>query len=85
MVDARDVMQVHKHYSTYLDNILRKVSFGEPIVEYIWDESGNFEYHELPSVDNLKLDGHFQSEKYLDRQVILDLYDVEEVILKEKI
>lgn len=79
MVDTSDIMQVHNHYSAYTSNLFRKILFGVPQVEYVYNES-EFSYVEPPRQDNMKMVGHFQSERYLDRDLVLDLFNVDDVI-----
>jgi hypothetical protein len=79
VVDESDIMQVHGHYTKYLTNIFRKVKFGNPKIEFIYNEP-SFSYNPIPDIDNVKLTGYFQSEKYLDRNLILKLFDVSDLI-----
>jgi hypothetical protein len=80
VVDNRDIMQAHNNVSLYTNNWFRKITFGIPTVEYIWEEGPQFEYDKLPLQNNLKLVGHFQSHKYLNREVIVSLYNIDDLI-----
>ena len=74
--DIKKTYQVHNNITTYLSNILRKVNFTSINVSNIYFEP-QFNYTPLPTRDNILFDGYFQSEKYLDRELILDLYSID--------
>ena len=69
--------QVHKHLTSYTDNIFRKVNIVNasnlPYVRYV--EPG-FSYNEIPYRNNIMLYGYFQSEKYFkdNRLEILEVF-----------
>tara|TARA_R100000008_G_scaffold64141_1_gene41249 strand:- start:47 stop:808 length:762 start_codon:yes stop_codon:yes gene_type:complete len=75
-VDFDLAVQIHKNINNYKENILRKVKNEKSNVKYYYQEN-NFTYEKLPYVKNLLLKGYFQSEKYLDRELILDLYSID--------
>jgi hypothetical protein len=77
-------MVVHNHWSTYVDNIFKNIKFGDVRYNSKWNET-SFHYQELPLVDNIKLHGHFQSEKYLDRDLTLALFDVKLLVSDEMV
>lgn len=79
IVDVYDIMRVHNSYENYLPNLFRKIKFGNPTIDSTYDEV-SFTYNPIPQIDNLKLVGYFQSEKYLDRNLILDIFDVSDLI-----
>lgn len=76
-VDFSKATRVHKDVNTYKDNILRKIKDDSFECEYSYIEP-KFSYDEIPYNKNLELRGYFQSEKYLDRKLILDLYSIDE-------
>ena len=69
--------QVHRNINTYLTNILRKINKSVDGLKYEYDEP-TYTYQPLPTNDNVLFNGYFQSEKYLDRSKILDLYSIDE-------
>lgn len=79
IVDVNDIVQVHKPYREYLQNVFRKITFGNPNVEFVYNEP-SFTHTPIPQIDNIKLIGYFQSEKYFDRELILELFDLSELI-----
>ena len=76
-VDFSKATRVHKDINTYRDNILRKIKDDTFVCEHSYVEP-KFSYSEIPHRKNLELRGYFQSEKYLDRELILDLYSIDE-------
>lgn len=84
VVDVSDHMVVHNDWTNYKENIFRNVKFGTPNVTNIHNFSG-FPYSPLPLQDNIKLQGHPQSEKYLDRDLILDLFAVRLLVSDEMV
>ncbi len=76
-VDFSKATRVHKDVNTYRNNILRKIKDDSFKCEYDYIEP-KFSYDEISYNKNLELRGYFQSEKYLDRELILDLYSIDE-------
>jgi hypothetical protein len=78
-------VKVHQHLETYLDNILRNITFVEkPLpIKNSYSEPF-FHYNPIPYTTDLKLNGYYQSEKYFkhNREKILNLYSVDESSLK---
>lgn len=74
--DIKKTYQVHNNITTYLPNILRKINFTSVSISNVYSEP-QFSYTPLPTGDNILFDGYFQSEKYLDRELILDLYSID--------
>ena len=68
--------QVHRNINLYTNNILRKVKTGTFPFENIYNEP-KFSYNEIPYKNNMMLNGYFQSEKYFDRELILDLFSMD--------
>lgn len=69
--------QVHKHLTSYVDNIFRNVNIvNKPDLRYIRYIEPGFSYNEIPYSNNLLLHGYFQSEKYFkdSRDEILDMF-----------
>ena len=79
--DTRDMMIPHKPYTFYVDNIFRKVKFSDTLTNQKHIGEGGFQYFPIPNLDgNVKLFGHFQSEKYfIDyKNELLDLFEIDE-------
>lgn len=78
--DVSDSMVPHKPYSNYTSNIFRKIKFVDGVSNVIPIGESGFNYTTLPKIDgNVKLYGHFQSEKYFieHRQQILELFEID--------
>lgn len=73
----------HKSIETYQNNILRNIKFQQETIltTNIYNEPV-FEYRSIPYNKNLTLYGYFQSEKYFNKQLVLDLFDISENIKK---
>jgi hypothetical protein len=79
--DNRDMMIPHKPYTFYIDNIFRKVKFSDSLVDQKHIGECGFHYCQIPKLDgNIKLIGHFQSEKYfMDyRNELLELFEIDD-------
>ena len=79
--DTKDMMIPHKPYSNHTTNIFRKINFSEKLNNFQHMGEGGFHYTPLPKLDgNIKLIGHFQSEKYFidHKKEILNLFEVDE-------
>jgi len=50
-------------------------------LQYQYDEP-KFSHDDLPTQDNILFNGYFQSEKYLDRELILKLYSIDDISLE---
>lgn len=71
----------HKPIDHYLNNIFRKINFGDVNFSYSNYKEPFFHYNEIPkSSNNLLLNGYFQSEKYFInyRNEILNLFEINE-------
>ncbi len=66
--------QVHTNITYYADNIFRNVTNGDCELFYQYDEP-SFSFNELPYKNGLLLNGYFQSERYLNRPLILKLFE----------
>ena len=73
--NIQDATQVHGNIKKYLRNIFRKINQNVEGLQYEYDEP-SFTYQPLPTYNNILFNGYFQSEKYLDRIKILDLYTI---------
>jgi len=80
--DFINVGQAHKNINLYKDTILRNINTETPLSEYSFKEARDFTYQEIPYTENLILDGYFQSEKYLNRDHILKLYEIDDISKK---
>lgn len=81
LCDYSDILNPHKSYEHYLNNIFRKLKFvnGIPGVNHFGEK--NFKYDEIPEIQgDVKIFGYFQSEKYFIkyRKEILDLFGMDE-------
>lgn len=67
------------YVSQYKKTILRKIYFVEelPQNQVLYVEPF-FHYQNLPQVSNLLLKGYFQSEKYFDRELVRELFTMDE-------
>lgn len=73
--DFNDSRKVHSSIHEYRYNIFSHVATGTPKVDNIYRQP-YFSYDPIPYQHNLKLYGYFQSEKFLNKQVITDLYKI---------
>jgi hypothetical protein len=80
--DFNNAHQIHKNINLYTDTILRNINTETPTTEYSFTEAGDFTYNEIPYKENLVLGGYFQSEKYLNREHILQLYKIDDISKK---
>jgi|TARA_R110000796_G_scaffold117085_1_gene229721 hypothetical protein len=80
--DFNNARQVHKNIKSYTNTILRNINTEIPTIEYSFTEAKDFTYNEIPYKENLLLDGYFQSEKYLNREHILQLYKIDDISKK---
>jgi hypothetical protein len=79
--DTRDMMIPHKPYTSYSDNIFRKIKFSNNLSNQENVGENGFQYTPIPKMNgNVKLVGHFQSEKYfIDyKNEILKLFEIDE-------
>jgi hypothetical protein len=77
--DTRDMMIPHKPYTFYTNNIFKKVKFSNDIPNQKYVGESGFQYFPIPKLDgNVKLIGHFQSEKYFieHRNELLELFEI---------
>lgn len=68
--------KVHGTITSYIDNIFHNVECGEQLIKSIYNQP-SFSYSDIPFSENMLLDGSFQSEKYLNRELILDLFSID--------
>jgi len=76
VVDFSKATKVHKDVNTYRSNILRKIKDDTFVCENTYIEP-KFSHTEIKYSNSLELNGYFQSEKYLNRELILDLYSID--------
>lgn len=79
--DTREMVIPHKPFSAYVNNILRKIEFSDKLPQMQHHGERGFEFYPIPKVEgNVKLIGHFQSEKYFSdfRKEILELFEIDE-------
>jgi hypothetical protein len=79
--DVDNAVQVHGDIKTYLSNILRKIKTNVDELSYQYNEP-EFTYQPLPYHDETLYIGYFQSEKYLQRDTVLDLFAIDDETLK---
>jgi len=80
--DTRNMMIPHKPYSFYTNSVFRNVKFSNTLTNSNHLGEGEFNYTPIPKLDgNIKLVGHFQSEKYFinHRNKILELFEIDDV------
>jgi hypothetical protein len=84
--NINDSLRVHEPIKSYTNNIFSKINF----VEFNLDGLTNyyepfFHYQKIPLLNNVKLNGYFQSEKYFlhNRNQILELFEIDEKSKKE--
>jgi hypothetical protein len=84
--NINDSLRVHEPIKSYNSNIFSKINF----VEFNLDGLTNyyepfFHYQKIPLLNNVKLNGYFQSEKYFlhNRNQILELFEIDEKSKKE--
>lgn len=73
--------QVHSNIAVYRNNILRNINDQKFTHTCIYNEPA-FTYKSLPYINGILLDGYFQSEKYLDRNLILKLFSIDDISKK---
>jgi len=79
--DTKDMQIPHKPYTFYTDNIFRNIKFSNNLTNLNHMGEGGFYYTPIPKTKgNVKLIGHFQSEKYFTthRDKILELYNIDD-------
>jgi hypothetical protein len=77
--DTKDMLIPHKSYTFYLENIFKKISFSDTLMNQSLVGEGGFHYSPIPKIDgNVKLVGYFQSEKYFMnyKTEILKLFEI---------
>jgi hypothetical protein len=80
--DIRDMQIPHKPYTFYTNNVLRNVKFSNILTNLNHMGEGGFHYIPIPKINgNVKLIGHFQSEKYFidHKNKILELFEIDDV------
>jgi hypothetical protein len=78
-IDLNKIWVVHNHWSEYMSNIFRHVptvTTPPQVYNYTYE---SLTYKPTPYVDNIFLDGYYQSEKYFinNKQKILDLFKID--------
>lgn len=71
-----DVIVAHNELETYKKNIFHNVKFTNKKPHHFYNEK-SFEYTPIDYKSNIILRGYFQSEKYFNREKILDLYKID--------
>lgn len=67
------------NYQKYSNNILRNIPVGNVnFNEFKNYKQPTFAYHEIKYNENICLEGFFQSEKYLDRELMLEVFSVDQ-------
>ena len=82
VIDTSDIATVHSPLSDYEDNIFRKVEFSNSFdSDYHINLDGfPMEFMQIPNEKgNLKMQGYFQNENYVNhiRDKILDLFEID--------
>ena len=79
--DTKDMTIPHKPYSFYTNNIFRKIVFSDNIPNVTHIGESGFHYSPIPKLSgNIKLVGHFQSEKYFSecKHEVLELFEIDD-------
>lgn len=79
--DITNMMVPHNPYSNYTSNIFRKIEFSSNLHNFQHIGEGGFHYTPISKLDgNVKLIGHFQSEKYFvdHKNEIMELFEIDE-------
>ena len=80
--DFNYTKQVHNNVRTYKPNLFSKLDDTLSVnMGNIYNEPSHG-YNAIPYRDGIVLNGHFQSEKYLDRNLILDLFEIDDISQK---
>lgn len=77
IIDSKYKKTINCSLDSYMDNILRAINIGDVIVDYVYKEK-HFYYDVIEYKKNIMLLGYFQSEKYLNRDLILNLFKIDE-------
>ena len=73
-----DSAQLVRYLQQFRTNILRKVEITEEMPEkYSLYQEREFSYQPVEYKAGILLDGFFQSEKYFDRNIVLDLFEID--------
>ena len=79
--DITDMMTPHNQYTSYSDNIFRKIKFSDGLFFQKNIGEIGFQYCLIPKIDgNIKLVGYFQSEKYFInyKKELLKLFEIDD-------
>ena len=79
--DITEMQIPHKPYTYYTNNIFRNIKFSNSLTNLKNMGEGGFHYTPIPKINgNIKLVGHFQSEKYFieHRDKILELFEIDD-------
>lgn len=79
--DTNHMIVPHKSYTSYLNNIFRKIKFSNNIIINSINNEKEFNYSPIPRTEgNLKIIGYFQSEKYFinHKDEINKLFEVDD-------
>jgi hypothetical protein len=79
--DITDIQSPHKPYTIYIDNVFRNIKFLDNLVNLKHIGEGGFHYTLIPKIEgDVKLVGHFQSEKYFInyRNKLLELFEIDD-------
>jgi hypothetical protein len=83
-IDERMILQVHSHWSVYSTNIFRNVPITNGVINFNYYKYESLKHQLIPYVDNILIDGYFQSEKYWkgNEDKILELFKIDENTLE---
>jgi len=83
-IDERMILQVHSHWSVYSTNIFRNVPVTNGVINFNYYKYESLKHQLIPYVDNILIDGYFQSEKYWkgNEDKILELFKIDENTLE---
>lgn len=87
LFNEKKAHRIHRPISVYKDNILRNVNFTNNNISCSnthYEHLLGFNYNELPKINDLHLDGYYQTEKYFNhrREDVLNLFKPREEDIK---
>jgi|TARA_R110001606_G_scaffold343773_1_gene492360 hypothetical protein len=77
--DFNYTKQVHNNIKTYKQNLFRKLDDSLKVSKINIYNEPQFEFSVIPYKKDIVLSGNFQSEKYLDRDLILNLFALDSI------
>lgn len=77
--EVPDGTKLIDYVKPFRDNILRNISIAERVPEDVVEyKQHGFEYSPIPFSNNILIKGFFQSEKFFDKELVTDLFSIDE-------